>query len=194
MSAAASASCSRGEQRASRRTAMPRSIAPTTRTRKNPRLGLLGAVFAAVAFAALASGARAQIPVTCNSDSSNDFTCGVSTAATGGASTAVGDSVGADTGSTTMIGAFAHREASDGATGVGAQATAATNGTAVGFQAAAFAVGGDTAIGAQTQANGGDTGFATAVGFSANAGEVVSVNNGTRGATALGANAQAGTL
>ena len=171
---------------------MPRSIAARTRHLKKLRLALLGAA-SAVSFAALTSGARAQIPVTCNSDSSNDFACGVSTSATGGSSTAVGDSVAADTARTTMIGAFAHREASDGATGVGALATASTNGTAVGFQAAAFAVGGDTAIGAQTQANGGDSGFATAVGFSANAGEVASVNEGNRGATALGANAQAGT-
>ena len=108
---------------------MPHSIAARTRHLKKLRLALLGAA-SAVSFAALTSGARAQIPVTCNSDSSNDFACGVSTSATGGSSTAVGDSVAADTARTTMIGAFAHREASDGATGVGALATASTNGTA----------------------------------------------------------------
>jgi hypothetical protein len=45
----------------------------------------------AVVFGALASGTRAQIPVTCNSDFSNDFTCGVSAQTGGGGSTAVGD-------------------------------------------------------------------------------------------------------
>src|SRR5436305_15153273 len=85
--------------------------------RKHLRLALMGAASAAV-FGALAFGAQAQIPVTCNSDFSNDFTCGVSAATGGGSSTAVGD----------------HASALDpNGTAYGASSSTASSGTAVGF-------------------------------------------------------------
>ena len=84
---------------------MPPSIAAATWAR-NPRLALLGAV-SAVAFAALSSTASAQIAVVCNSDTNNDFACGVGTGATGNNSTGVGDNAQATSGNSTALGAAA---------------------------------------------------------------------------------------